>query len=1149
MIKQEKLIKRRELLNSQSVSQNLLPFINNANNPNICLPNASLFRQKMTNKNILRGFQDINKIQEKNIKTTFSQKKKNLNINTNNNIFMDKYYKFNNDIKNRTFFHPKLYDKYNNTVIRNKDIKLGIYDMSVKKLIPKGADVSLTMNMLGHPLKITGKEVKNTYKKCSSKDEVAPGELNKLIPSKYSLQDFYKTQPIFDEFKKKKISKILSTDSFLSRKNKNKYSLSPTTSNIGFTSYKTNAINENIDKNNIFITENSLFSSTTKNRNLKIYDNNFGNNYEEDLRPNTFYDILNQNKFSFFYNNYNNYNKINKDFSNNFDSKNLYTFNRMNNKEQNKFYNFIKNINMKNNLIIKYYYFELVIDDEYNLFKRKNKRNWKKINNILANYNILFEKLNINKAFIDSNKILKLIEFYHGNTKNITNKDLLMCLTKSDLKEKGYDPDNEYLLYGKIKEAFIIRIQKAYRKRLGIKKYKEMKYLYDSLIKLQKNIKGYLIRKKIKIELENNKELIHNQYNELFKKFKNDYDEIQLGPRIEIHINSLSYAGKYNNCITDKYPMKENLQLSRLIRLVDPNVEIIFIIPYDLSEEIISYYYSVLENIGITNLEKRVKFIIPSSTEFLPLNYSLSKLLFFSHKTINEIKNLVFGKKCYIIPGIVGDIEEKLSLALNIPMLMSPKNQIDLIFNKSEIKSSFEMNDIPFPISAWNIISEEEFYYSLARLIASYPNIKIWIFKSNLDTNATGIAYLNTNNINIINQLRKEKKCDKNFTTEKLQEKIFAELKNIMIKHVTFVYPNLYKNWKDFLKNFLKNKGAIECCPTKELNGIMGRPCIPLLIEPNGKIKNLSTYEKINIDYFKNIICTSPQKCLDNNEMVKLGDKIGNFLFSRGIIGYVTLDCITFHNSKKILYWCVDMKYGYTQTICDIQYCYFLYAQSILQKDIFNNKLNVITNKEEIKENNFNIEYNSDSFNINKKENENNPINYIINNNENYKNNNIKAETDELFSNSMIFSLPYISNDFLKEIKLKDLLREFRFNNIVYNIDKKEGIIFNLCDSLECGIFGICGVINLEDIEKIMPELKLWKLINTSISLLKDMIFKIRKEIVFSSIAKYYKNNERNDKVDLQNIINKIKKIIKEKEVEQEKEENRRKKIANSPFI
>jgi hypothetical protein len=338
------------------------------------------------------------------------------------------------------------------------------------------------MNMLGHPLKITGKEVKNTYKKCSSKDEVAPGELNKLIPSKYSLQDFYKTQPIFDEFKKKKISKIMSTDSFLSRKNKNEYSLSPTVSNIGFKSYKTNAINENIDKNNIFITENSLFSSTTKNRNLKIYDNNFGNNYEEDLRPNTFYDILNQNKFSFFYNNYNNYNKINKDFSNNFDSKNLYTFNRMNNKEQNKFYNFIKNINMKNNLIIKYYYFELVIDDEYNLFKRKNKRNWKKINNILANYNILFEKLNINKAFIDSNKILKLIEFYHGNTKNITNKDLLMCLTKSDLKEKGYDPDNEYLLYGKIKEAFIIRIQKAYRKRLGIKKYKEMKYLYDSLI-------------------------------------------------------------------------------------------------------------------------------------------------------------------------------------------------------------------------------------------------------------------------------------------------------------------------------------------------------------------------------------------------------------------------------------------------------------------------------------------------------------------------------------------------------------------------------------------------------------------------------------------------------------------------------------------
>ena len=1162
MLKRENQIKKRQIINNQNINQYLLPLLDNIHNPNLCIPDSSLFTQKIKNKNVLRGFQDINTIKEKENIKSFSPKRKRLKINTDNIYNIEKYYKFNNDSKNSKFFHPKIFDKYNNSVIRNKDISQGIYDMNVKKLIPKGADVSLTMNIWGSPVKIIGNDVKNTYKKCSSRDEVAPGELNKLKPNKYNLQDFYKTQPTLNNLKKSKHIRNMASSSFLN----NKYSLSSNINNTnntngGFISYKDNLTNYNNikDKDNIFITEDSSSFNITNNRktfnNLNIYDSNLNNiNRNMNKRSNTFYDILNQKKFNYTYNSAQ---RNSKDFSNNYNSKILTSFYKTDSRNKNSFYNFIKNINMKNNLIIKYHYFELVIDDDYYQFKQRNKKIWKRINNILANFNILFEKLNINNAYIDSNKILKLLEFYHGTTKNITNKDLLMCLTKTDLRDKGYDPDNENVLYGRIKEAFIIRIQKTYRKRLAIKKYKEIKFLNKCLVKLQKNIKAFLVRKKALLEIENNKILISNEYNEIFKQFKNDYDDIQSGPRIEIHINSLSYNGNYNDCLTDKYPMKENLQLNRLIRLVDPKVEIIYIIPYELSEEILSYYYSILENIGITNLEKRVHFLVPESTEFLPLNYSLSKLLFFSHRTLMEITKLVYGKKCYIIPGIIGDIEEKLSVALNIPILMSPKNQIDLIFNKSEVKSSFEINEIPFPISAWNIITEEEFYSSLAHLIATYPNVKIWIFKSNLDSNATGIAYLNTDKIDIINQLKKEKKLDKNFSNDKFREKLFVQLRNILIKNVTFAFPNLYKNWNDYLNHFLLNKGAIECCPTKELSGIMGRPCVPILIEPNGKVKILPTFEKINVDFFKNVICTSPQKCLDNIEMTKLGEKIGDFLFTRGIVGYVTIDCITFHNGKKVLYWCVDMKYGYTQTICDIQYCYFLNIQSKFQKDIINKDINIINDNEDFKiNNNFNIDFNSDSDNENnKKDNDINRINDNDNNNNiskssinNYLNND--KEMEKILSDLMIFSLPYMTNDLIKEIKLKDLLREYRYNNIVFNTVKREGIIINLCDGLECGIFGLCGVINLEDIERVTPELKLWKLIETCANLLKNLIFKIKKLKVASSISKYYNNNnERNDKIDSQEIINKIKKMVKEKEIEQQKEENRRKKLANSPFI
>ena len=1141
ILKEERQLKNKKNFRNLNLDQELLPVLDNIHNPNKFIPNSSLFSHKLKNKNILRGFQDINRVSKTENQKIISPKVKNLNIKTNE--YMDKFYKYNNDSKNRKFFHPKIYDEYNNTVIRNKDISLGIYDLNVKKLIPKGADVTLSMNIWGSPMKISGKNVKSTYKKSSSKDEVASGDLNKLSSIQYNKDEFYKTQPLSTGFKMNKNvknMKNMTTTSFLTNKKGHSSTLFRRTTN--YKEYWT----DKTTKESIFITDDSTSNLNSTRIKKNVTDNNFGKTvYNINPVSKAFYDTGNK-QFNYTY-----YGKaFNKDFSNNFNSRNLYTFRKTIKKS---FYNYIKNISMKDNFLIKYLNYQLVIDEQFNLFKQKNKHNWKKLHNILSNYNILFEKLNINKAMIDSNKILKLLEYYNGNTKNITNKDLLMCLTRTDLLEKGFNPDNEFKIYEKIKEAFIIRIQKMYRKRLAKNKCKKLKLMHKFVVKIQKHIRGYLVRKSVEVEKENYKELIHNQYIELFNQFKENYEEIQSHQRVEIHINSLSYNGDYNDCHIDKYSMKESLQINRLIRLVDPKVEIVYIVPYELPETILSYYYSILENLGVTNLENRVHFIIPEASEFLPLNYSLSKLLYFSYRTLMEIKSLVFGKNCYIIPGIVGEIEEKLSTALNIPMLMSPKNEIDFIFNKSGIKSTFEINDIPFPISAWNIITEEEFYSSLAHLIVSYPKIRIWIFKGNYDTNSTGIAYFNTDKIDIINQLRMEKKTNNDFSPKKYEEKLFFYLPNLLMKNASFAYSNLYKNWKEYLEHFLLNKGIIECCPTKELGGIMGRPCVPLLIEPNGKVKILPTYEKINTDFFKNIICTSPQKCLDNYEMAKLADKIGNYLFSKDIIGYVTVDCITFHDGKRVLYWCVDMKYGFTQTICDIQYCYFLYIQSILQKSVINDEININEVSEEINKNSiYNKDLNNESKdggNNNKKEEEKENENKKEENSNQKNNNKENKNIDRLLSDSMVFSLPYISSELIKEIKLKDLLREYRFNNIVYNTTKREGIIINFCDGLECGIFGLCGVINLEELDRINPELKLWRLIESSTNIIKKIFHTVKKVKIIPSIVTFNENDQRNDRVEFHYITDTIKKIIKEKEIEQEKEENRRKKLANSPFI
>ena len=1084
-------------------NNNFPKLIKIAKDPNLLFPNSLLYTTKQKPKNLFKSFVDINinNIEtEKNTKFLQKQKnnKNNLNLNLNiNNKYNNKYYKYNNDNKSKKFFHQKFFDKYNNSIIKKSDILRGIYDMNIKKLIPRDADVSPMINLWGNPLKIIGNETKNIYKKNTSKNDVALSEINRLMPNKYSLNDFYKTQPHISNIKKNFNKLFLTT---------------------------------NDDNNNDNDTLNN-FNNLLNTKNKTMYNNNNINSKE-----NIFYDISNQKKIAISENNNNNINS-----TDNIKSKYSKTFYRtsINMKKVRKFYGFIKNLDMKNNLIIKYKDFELIKDSDFDKFKKENENNWKKIENILANYKILLEKLNMNKAFVDSNKLLKLIEYYKGKIFNITNKDLIICLNQDDLKEKGYDPNNESKIYEKIKIAFIIRIQKTYRKWLSYKKYLKIKFFIFFLIKVQKYIKGRFIRKKIKEKFEIYRNNIHNKYIEIYNKFKKEYTDIQKSPRYEIHINSLSYNEKYNKCLTDKYTMKETLQLSRLIKLIDPNLKIIYIIPYELPDEIISYYFSIMEKLGIKDIDTRVYFIIPEAGNYLPLNYSLSKLLFFSKKSLEKIKNIVKNQKCYIIPGIVGPIEEYLSVELNIPILMSPIDKINSIFNKSSIKDLLEINNIPFPISAWNIISEDEFYSSLVHLISTYPKINIWIFKTNFDNNALGIAYLNIDKIEIIKNFRKQMKNNKNISEKKLlKKKLFFDLKkSILKKHVIFAYPYIYKNWNEYLHHFLNHRGIIECCPTKGLSGIMGRPCIPILIEPNGIIKVLPSYEKINIDNFKNAINTSPQKCFDDNEMINLGKKLGNILYNENIIGYANIECILFHNGEEILYWCVDIKYGYTQIICDIQFCYFLYLQSLENNLILNNNNN---SEKEIKNENVTISNNDidkiDSFNYNIQFKE-SPVKENKENMEEFK-------EEKILKKIMTFSIPYITCGFIYVMKLKEILNKYKIGNIIYHIKKKEGIVLNLCDNLECGIFGMCGIISLDDYENILPELKLWRLIDVSINVIKEIAFSIEKHKVIDIINNYYKNKERSDKIDFQYILNKVKNKLKEKEFEQKKEEEKRRKLA-----
>ena len=1055
------------------------------------------------------------------------------------------YLKYCNEYRNQRYFHPKYLDSKGNFIIKKEDMEQGIYDVITKGLVPKYVDMTPAMGIGGSPLNITKKKYDGrNMNKMYSKGEVATGDLSKFTYKKYEVEELYDNKKINitnNTINKKKLEPIEKTWAIKSKRKEPFYHETLAESK----SANNSKVNKTIDVENTHMNKNIFI--TSDNQNLgeiqEIMENN--NNDISQIKAKNNSSIKYNNSVST--NEYSRFNQINNTTN---ESKQVNTYSKTIKVEDDNtktFSEFISDIDMNNNIIISFEYYKLIKDEEYNQFIIENEDKLFQIENIINNMCNLFKKLNIIKTKVDSNKILCLLKFYNNKIENITNKDLLYCMTNRDLEKNGFEQKNEKNLYQKIREAFIIRIQKMIRRKIAYNKYQFLKAINTNVIFLQSHYRSFIVRKKVNKILDQEKISIHNKFMKLFNDFKLRWDKIQSGHRIEIHFYSIS-RDSYNNCLIDKYSLKEALQLNRLIRLVDPNIEIIYILPFHINDEILTYYVSLLENIGIKNIEDRLHFFVPEASESFPSNYCLSKLIYFSPRLISEIKSLVKYKEAYIIPGEISYLEEKICYLFEKPIMMGNKSQIDLIFNKSGIKSVLELNEIPFPISAWDIKSEEEFYSSLAHLIVTYPTIQVWIFKCNLESNGRGIAYLNIGNIKTINEFKTEQKNNPGFTNEIYQEKLYYLLKNILIKNAKYSYPNLYTNWDEFLQKFLKEKGVIECCPTKNLDGIMNNPCLPIFIEPNGKIKILPSYEKINVDFFKNIATTSPQNILNNNELNKIGEQIGNFLYSQEIIGYITLEFITFHDGKNIRYWGVDMKYGITNQICDLQFCYILYIQSsIIKKN--KNYFNYLLSDEVKEEPIMKISNNNSNSNINNINTDESESHSYLYNSENCAYIVDIKKYNYILSDVKTFSFNYIITDLIKEIKLKHFLKEFRYSNLVFDLEKKEGVIFNFCDTLESGIFGICGVLNLDVIEMSNPNFRLWKMIFNIINVFKDYVYSTQKKLVINKLSKGLMEKPRTDLVELNDIFTRIKNIMKEKEMEKAKEDKRRKIIENTPFV
>lgn len=492
-----------------------------------------------------------------------------------------------------------------------------------------------------------------------------------------------------------------------------------------------------------------------------------------------------------------------------------------------------------------------------NQFKKKYQQHLQLINFYFNLIEKLTKSLKISSTEIDGNKLIKICK---NELKPTSKMDLILCLTDNEIKIRGLNKPSK--LFSSIRDYSATLINKISRGYLFRKNFKIRRNHFKKICRIQNFYRLYRIlnisKSLVQDKLNNNMQVWQN----MMIEFKENWGVIKQSKRIEIHINSLSFTSDVN-CTIWKYTEKENNQMTRLISLIDENVEIIYLSAFKIPEDVINYYFSILATIGIKNIKERVHFIVPDTVGFLPLNFSLSSLIFYSTSCCKTIMNLIQGKYAYIIPGTPSSTDLRLSLYLECPILHVENEAASVLFSKSGAKRVFEVCDLATPISEWDLKSKDDIYAKLSNLIVSYSSIDIWILKHDYEFNGRGIAFLQISKSKHLLEARKDY-MNNVLNEEKYKMQVENILRMTLHMKIEVIYKTLHKSGDDFINELIRSGGVIEACPTFMISNIIGSPTISFFIEPDGKISNIISFDKVVVNSFIGVGATSPQISIQN---------------------------------------------------------------------------------------------------------------------------------------------------------------------------------------------------------------------------------------------------------------------------------------------
>lgn len=560
---------------------------------------------------------------------------------------------------------------------------------------------------------------------------------------------------------------------------------------------------------------------------------------------------------------------------------------------------------------------------EFVSFQRKYGFLWGSVKTVIQELEEFLVKYGIPLAYINGQKIVELAEL-EGRRPTIS--ELLECLENIDKQALlNKVPGEKYKMPGGQSLASV-KIQSTYKMFVQRRHFKALRYKNAKALLIQAAWKQYMAKQNTRQAIADRWNARLEAWRTMWKKFQADWGKISTKKRVVVHVPSLSLQ-PYQRKGMHNFAIRENSQLTRLCDAADPDVDVIYISPFELNAEISQYYLKLLEVGGVDKAKERIKILVPENATRFPEHFSLAKLALYSPRLLKRIKEYIRGRPAYLVPCELGPEDLQLAIELNIP-LFSPEPDVAHLFGtKSGNKRIFAAAQVPTPVGAHDIFDKNDLYSFFAKLIVDQLDCQRWCIKIDCEMGGRGTAYFDSGSLKVIQAVRQEKaqhavRWRMPEIIAAAQERVENALREHLPKKAILAVPDLYaKSWAAFEQAFYRVGGVIEACPAF----VLGSPSANIVIEPDGTIEVSDTHDQLFSSPF--VYCgatfpsTAPRDLLHSYAI-----QIGRACYKQGIIGHAGIDFVMWYDNQadERRLWAVDLNLRITATHASFKLFHFL---------------------------------------------------------------------------------------------------------------------------------------------------------------------------------------------------------------------------------